>query len=173
MLLLACAFLLPGVIVDKLATLVTWPARFVAIQLADFTADKAGASQGAPTLALGLVAAGLVGAVGYLIDLPGAVQVGELCAAWLCAITGLAVWRKRATQVRFPLIATTVAAALMWTAIANSGVRWDFYRYLGGDLRRRAQPEAALRAYEKGERYAPPGQSRQDKIDELKRQLGR
>ena len=34
-------------------------------------------------------------------------------------------------------------------------------------------PELAFEAYLKGEGYAPEGQSRQKKIDELREQLGR
>jgi hypothetical protein len=74
---------------------------------------------------------------------------------------------------RAHVAATVVAAAVMWVAIAASPVRWDFYRYLGGDLARRDEPEGALAAYLHGERYAPPGQSRAEKIQKLRTQLGR
>ena len=60
----------------------------------------------------------------------------------------------------------------MWGAIAASEARWDFYRFLGGDLYRRGQPEASLEAYLKGERYAPEGKTRKDKIRKIKRELG-
>jgi hypothetical protein len=61
----------------------------------------------------------------------------------------------------------------MWLAISSSNVRWDYYRYLGGDLLRRNELEAALRVYETGERYAPPGESRASQMEALRRQLGR
>jgi hypothetical protein len=60
----------------------------------------------------------------------------------------------------------------MWTAIAATDARWDYYRYLGGDLQRRGQSREALDAYLKGERYAPKGSSRRTKIRELQRELG-
>jgi hypothetical protein len=59
----------------------------------------------------------------------------------------------------------------MWIAVNVSEVRFDYYRFLGGDLRRREQPEAALDAYIKAERHSPPGKSRQKDIDALKAQL--
>jgi hypothetical protein len=52
-------------------------------------------------------------------------------------------------------------------------VRWDFYRYLGGDLSRRGEEQAALEAYVRGERYAPPGESRINQIRELRRKLAK
>jgi hypothetical protein len=61
----------------------------------------------------------------------------------------------------------------MWVAIATSQARWDFYRFLGGDLKTRGEPAAALEAYERGERYAPKGQSRKGQIEALRKQLGR
>ena len=60
----------------------------------------------------------------------------------------------------------------MLATIASSEVRWDYYRYLGGDLARRGESEAALSVYLKGERYAPKGQSRLKKIRKLQQQLG-
>jgi hypothetical protein len=173
MMLLACGFLLPASVVDTLATLVTWPARLLMRQLADFTSEAPNQSATLPTLAIAAAASAVLVAVGYMIDLPGAQSACVLAACAVSVVTVLAIIRKRAAQTRFALLGTAIAAMLMWTAIAKSEVRWDFYRYLGGDLRRRGQPEAALTAYLKGERYAPPGDTRQDKIDELKQELGR
>ena len=62
---------------------------------------------------------------------------------------------------------------LMWIAIAASPVRWDYYRYRAGDLDKRGELEAALEAYEHGERYAPKGETRAGKIREIRRKLGK
>jgi hypothetical protein len=69
-------------------------------------------------------------------------------------------------------LALGVAAVLMLSAIAVTEVRWDYYRFLGGDLQRRGESRAALSAYLKGERYAPAGSSRRNKIRQLQRELG-
>jgi hypothetical protein len=79
---------------------------------------------------------------------------------------------RRGHDPRRHIVASAVAGMVMWLAIAASPVRWDFYRYLGGDLMRRDEPEAALEAYLRGERYAPPGKSRADKIEQLRERLG-
>ncbi len=171
MMLLACAYLLPGQAVDRLATLITWPARFFATQL---ELEQAPTQQGArQTFGMALGTALVLAAVGHMLDLPGAQAACVIAAGALIALALFATARKQLAELRSAVISSAVAAALMWAAIAVSPVRWDFYRYLGGDLRRRHQPEAALTAYEKGERYAPKGDSRQDKINELKLQLGR
>ncbi len=172
MMLLAAAYLLPAGVVDRLCTLLSWPARFAAVQLADWESDDS-TQENLPALGLAAAVAVVLGLVGKQIDLPGA-QAACLCAgAALCALVLWAATRKRAARLRRVILGTGIAALLMWGAIARSEVRWDFYRYLGGDLKRRNQPEAALEAYLKGERYAPPGQSRKDKIAELKQELGR
>ena len=56
----------------------------------------------------------------------------------------------------------------MWLAIAASPVRWDFYRYLGGDLSRRGELRAALDAYVRGERYAPRARAVRRRSRELR-----
>jgi hypothetical protein len=170
MMLLACVYLLPGPAIDKLGTMLTWPARAIATQLELAKHDRAAATQ---AIAISVGAAFVLGAVGRMIDLPGALPACLIAAGALIAVTVVAALRKQLPQLRAAALGMGVAGALMWAAIALSPVRWDFYRYLGGDLRRRNQPEAALEAYERGERYAPPGSSRSDKIKELKAQLGR
>jgi hypothetical protein len=172
MLALACAFLLPGSAIETLGLSITWPARQISELFEDQTpaADK----RGAETAAMVAGAALVLIVTGKLIDLPGATAaVGCACAVlvslWLVAVAR----RQSSASLRRAALCTASAAALMWCAIATSGVRWDFYRFLGGDLSRRGQSEAALAAYLRGEHYAPKGESRRDKIEQLRRQLGR
>ena len=64
----------------------------------------------------------------------------------------------------------------MRTALAQqaaSPVRWDYYRFRAGDLDKRGELKEALEAYEHGERYAPAGESRQPKIEQLRRKLNK
>ncbi|HKP64767.1 MAG TPA: HTTM domain-containing protein [Polyangiales bacterium] len=173
MMLFASTFLLPARAVDRLARALTWPAELLTRELADLLEPKTTAGAGRITLTLAAAAAITLGAVGKLLDLPGAFPAC-LWAAGLCF--GLSAWlvqRGRAAELRPLLLGSGLAAVLMWLAIANSETRWDFYRFLGGDLKRRGEPEAALEAYERGERYAPKGESRKDQILDLRRKLGR
>jgi hypothetical protein len=61
----------------------------------------------------------------------------------------------------------------MWLAIVSSDVRWEYYRFAGGDHYRRGEYAEALRDYVKGERYAPEGETRQPRIDKLRTILSR
>jgi hypothetical protein len=169
MLLLACCYLLPLSIVDRLATLFTWPARWLDLraQAWERTAQRAGA-YGLIGLALSTA---LLLVAGSQLDLPGALAASGIAAAALVAVT---VWAWFAHPRRDPrrwAAAAALAATGMWLTIAQSPVRWDFYRFLGGDLKRRGEAEAALAAYEHGEKYAPPGASRASRITELRKQL--
>jgi len=169
MLLLACCYLLPLRAVDRLVTALTWPARWVARQAGEL--GDAAQVPLAGSLGLALGGGALLLMVGKLIDLPGAVPACGIAAAALLVVT--LVCARRGRDPRGHIAASAVAGMAMWLAIASSPVRWDFYRYLGGDLMRRDEPEAALEAYLRGERYAPPGKSRADKIEQLRERLGR
>ena len=169
MLLLACCYLLPLSIVDRLATLFTWPARWLDRRAAAWEQSP----RRARAYGLGALAAttALLLAAGSQLDLPGA-----LAASWIAAsaLGAVSLWAWLLSPSRDPrrwAAATALAAAGMWLAIVLSPVRWDFYRFLGGDLRRRGEPAAALAAYEHAERYAPPGASRKSRIIELRKQL--
>jgi hypothetical protein len=173
MMLFACAFLLPARNVDSLASLITFPANFIRAQLADLLAPEPGKSNLGGTLAITAAVAVTLGMVGKQLDLPGAITACVSAAGVLALAAVAASLRGRSAEMRSLALGTGAAAALMWLALALSPARWDYYRFLGGDLKRRNEPAAALEAYERGERYAPKGQSRQDQIDGLRKQLGR
>jgi hypothetical protein len=168
MLLLACCYLLPLAAVDRLNTVFTWPARRVARLAGDF-GNAARVPRG-ESLGFALGGGALLVLIGQLLDLPGAVAACAVASVVLCAVAFWGVRRGR--DPRRLIASSVVAGAAMWLAIAASPVRWDFYRYLGGDLMRRDEPEGALEAYLRGERYAPPGKSRADKIKQLRERLG-
>jgi hypothetical protein len=171
MILLACCFLLPGPAIESLSLLITRPARLVARQLTDsFAPDKSNPTE---TVLVVLGVCAVLFAASFLIDLPGSRAMALLGSAALIALLIVALRRKTTAELRRIGLGVGCAATLMWAAIALSDVRWDFYRYLGGDLHRRGQLQAALEAYEKGEHYAPKGGSRRDKIEQIRKRLGR
>jgi hypothetical protein len=171
MLLLACCFLLPLPVVDRLAIVFAWPARWLMQQTLDWEAESPPSKLASLGLAFGCAL--LLMLVGKMIDLPGALPACALAGLALVIVTLLVTRAPQPHDPRRYAVATAIASAMMWLAIAVSPVRWDFYRYLGGDLNRRGEPEAALEAYLKGERYAPPGESRMKQIKELRRKLAR
>ena len=64
-----------------------------------------------------------------------------------------------------------VSTLLFWGVLQFSSIRYDLYRWWGGDLRRRTEYRQALEMYKKAQRYAPPGKSRQKQIEQLERYL--
>jgi tetratricopeptide (TPR) repeat protein len=74
---------------------------------------------------------------------------------WLLPFQGSALVAGGFLVVLVPIAAQTRASALVqlafpaliWTAHGMSDVARDYYRYIGGDTRRRALPEEALEAY--------------------------
>ncbi len=173
MMLFACAFLLPARAVDTLAKSITLPARFLREQLADLLAPDPQKTSLAGTLAIAAGVALMLGMAGYQIDLPGAIGASIAAVLVLAGAVVAMCLRAGPTAPRSLLLGAGAAAALMWASMAASEARWDYYRFLGGDLKRRGEPAAALEAYERGERYAPKGQTRKNEISALRKQLGR
>ena len=169
MLLFACCFLLPGPLIETLGQLVIRPAQLLQAQLGDL--HDAARERQAETWVAVLGSCGLLGGIAFLIDLPGAPLAATGAALVLIALGVQGLVRKRSASVRSAAIGAGVAATIMWSAISLSSVRWDFYRYLGGDLSRRGETQAALDAFLKGERYAPKGETRRNKIEQLRRKL--
>jgi hypothetical protein len=147
----------------------TWPGRYLS-QLAD-RSEVESPGKAVPILSV-LGGAAAVMAAAYFIDLPGAIAIGALASVGLIGLAAVSVARGGVDPRRWG-IATAAAAALMWIAIAASPVRWDYYRFRAGDLDKRGELEAALEVYEHGERYAPAGESRKPKIEQLRRKLNK
>lgn len=120
----------------------------------------------------GAVAAGGIWFVGRAVDLPGAEIAGALVAVSLVA--GFAALQLRTgdvTKMRGYALGVAVGALALYAAVSLSEVRWDYYRNVGGDHRRRGEPLEAYVAYVKATRYAPDGESRQSRADEMREVL--
>ncbi len=122
---------------------------------------------------LAVVAAIALGAAGAYADLPGAPQAAIFAGMLLVLGSVLAAGQKRGLrEVRAIAIAGGLAAIGMALALQLSQARYDFWRFAGGDFRRRGDYAAALDAYLHAERWAPEGESRSRQIEEMRRQLG-
>ncbi len=111
-------------------------------------------------------ASALAGAIalvvaGSLIDLPGAPASGIIAACALGAgIVALLVKEGGPRTIHPYGVGAALGAAAFFVAILLSTVRFDFYRNVGGDHRRRGELRAAYVAYVKANRYAPEGENR-------------
>jgi hypothetical protein len=171
MILIACGCLLPERCLTAVVGAVTWPARRWMSAAARRQSGASAGARSAVTVLLALAAALLLGMAGTRLDLPGAKAVCVTAGAVFGA--GALVtsrWCGDAVAQRSAL-AAAAAAAVMWAAIAQSTVRYDYYRYLAHDLSSRDELRPALAAYLKAERYAPAGESRRDQIEKLRKRI--
>jgi Vitamin K-dependent gamma-carboxylase len=114
----------------------------------------------------------LVAATGYFSALPGAFAA-SLALAIL--VTGR-LMRARTVEprsTRLLAIQTAVSALMLWLALYESSMVFDFYRRTAGELRRMGRVEEALAAYRMADQHAPSGQSRAHEIRELEAELHR
>lgn len=106
-----------------------------------------------PTPARAAVALAGLGLAGFTVDLPGARFACTLAA--LLALGGVA----HALRHERPLAggglagAAALAGIMLAISISQSEVRFDYYRFLGGEHRRHDQPAEALAAYEKANEH--------------------
>jgi hypothetical protein len=117
---------------------------------------------------LGALALCLAGAA---LDVPGTLAAGCLAGA---LVVGIALWlqaRQRGHGLLRVTMAALLCASAMYGSIAWSTARFDYYRRAAGEFLRMGQLESALALYIKAERYAPSGESRRHKIDEIRSKL--
>lgn len=113
----------------------------------------------------------MIGA-GRLVDLPGAALASVIVAGGLVAGLAVVRWRTgEVTRVAGYAVGIGLSALALYASVASSEVRWDYYRNVGGDHRRRGEIEEAYVAYVKANRYAPEGEDRREREDEMRAAL--
>jgi hypothetical protein len=122
----------------------------------------------------GLAIAAAALAVALLIDFPLEGRV------YVSSGIGLAILLSQMPRSGQPMVAP-IARAMLQVALVGAlllpitrlGVGFDYYRYWGGDLRRRGDLEATARAYAKANALKPAGEARHVELGEVLEQLGR
>ena len=145
MLLVLFVVFLPVEVLRPVGAAFSWPARFLR--------DRLGDRGRSPWLFLAL---GLVASVpaAMVLDLPGAAVAGGVLAAVLVLGVVLADRKERLADARGWGMGAFVAGVCMWASITMlNDVRYDYYRFVGGDHRRRGELVEALDAYEKANAY--------------------
>ncbi len=122
-------------------------------------------------LALGLCAVAAVAlvSVGWSADLPGTREATVVGAALLASgvVAGL-VTEGHARAMTGYAIGTIVCALLLLASLTWSDMRWDYWRNVGGDHRRRGEVEEAYRAYVMANHYAPEGEDRHEQEAQMR-----
>jgi hypothetical protein len=166
MMLAALTFFLPEAWLERAARALAWPARSLGAIAGRFDRREAvalAASTGASAWAY----------AGVALDLPGAPGAAACAACVVLMGAGASLARRDYLPSVRHGFACAAAAVACLVAVSATSVRFDYYRYLGGDLERQDDLSGALSAFEKAERYAPAGKGRRAKIEELRRRLGR
>ncbi len=171
MLITAWVAFLPAAWLTPLAKGFTKLEHFAAATFVDPNAkDGGGPGLG---IAFGLAAAGILGFAARIVDVPGAVFGAVLGALVLIAVSVACRAREGAGTGAVRSVVAIVAALGLWASAAGTDLRYDYYRFIASDLRRRGELEPALEAYIKVNRYAPPGKDRRKQEAELRQLLNR
>ncbi len=153
-----------------------WLAALAAVASAPSRTREPSMLAGMPLLApiLGLTTAGIAAFAGVEIDLPGSYAAAMAVGLVALALGLGAMFRP---DLRDPLgrAAGVLGIAMLscWFSMTHGTARYDFYRFAGGDFRRRGEHRAALEAYREANRYAPPGGSREDRVHEMEEAIRR
>ena len=130
-----------------------------------------------PRLVLALLAGGAALVVmGQLADLPGAAPASFVLIAVLAlvslasfggALAPLGVTRRDAFAYA---LATAIAGVVLSGWVYVSPARFDYYRFAGGDFRRRLDYDGSLHAYERARRYAPTDEQQRitNRVEEMR-----
>jgi hypothetical protein len=119
--------------------------------------------------ALGLLGALSLAVVGHGLDLPMTSTASLLWAALV--VVSIAWTARRGRLLRTWAVAAALTATSLGVTIDNGRVRYDFYRYVGGDATRRLELHHALEAYGRANTYAPEGEGRWKKVAKVKKRL--
>lgn len=137
----------PASALRAVAHALTWPARRMRSTFRSLT-EIAGYAWG--SVAIGAAAA-IIGL--ERVDLPGSSAAGIVLAVALVAVGVRHLRTDQVDAARSFGIGLAVATLLAVVSLTYSDVRFDYYRYVGGDHRRRGETEEALEAYVKAQRY--------------------
>ncbi|MEM7449263.1 MAG: HTTM domain-containing protein [Myxococcota bacterium] len=159
--LIAVAFL-PARWLESTLRWSSFPYRFFRVSVVGATAQTSDKEPLVVDLAVSALSVGVTALLGAQLDLPGAGTASLLAAllvffqAWIVRLSrDKRSRRNKRISTRALELSPVLAALFMFCAIWCSDVRFDYYRFVGGDLRRRGDLEASLDAYVKANRYAP------------------
>lgn len=124
-----------------------------------------------PALALALIAAGLSFKLASDVRVPGA---DLALAAVAIAMVGAGVAAAGRESLRRPTLGAAVGLLLCvlgtYASLARTEEQYDYFRFAGGDFRRRGEVEAAFHAYSEALAFAPTDEDRariRARIEEL------
>jgi hypothetical protein len=185
MILLAVITFTPARWLSYAVLFATWPARELGGRLA-----RSGGALASPTTSavLALVAGTLISIAGSYVDLPGGLAACLVAGGVLLGAALFVLFRGAfAAELASAAIVVLLAGPLLLFSLAFVGgdsgvdaegqpiahhdVRYDYWRFAGGDFRRRGEWALALDAYTRANAHAPEGESRREREDEMRRRI--
>jgi hypothetical protein len=139
----------------------------------DRVLDRLPKASAGHVMAAAVGSAAVLGALGWLVPLPGAAWAFTSLGAIALARFALLLRAARHAEVALHAAGTTLGGLVLWLALAKSDVPFDYYRRTAGELSRMGKTEQALHTYRQAELYAPPGQSRAATIRKLESELAK
>lgn len=170
MIALACVFFLPSSVLYRLGALSYRSTVRLAAVGSDFIGSARPSSDRLLIFAVVGVAS-VVAALGRSVELPGAEIAGLLAAAALLGTGAVTLVLGRHREVLRYTLATGLAAAFMWVAVAQSDVRPVYHTSVGQDLQKRGDLAGAAIAFERARRYAPDDRTIAKYVIRLERRL--
>lgn len=153
MLFVVLVFFLPASLLRPMAHGLLLPAKLIKLPQLGKRGDG---KEGDPRFEVGVLTVACAGAtigIVRMLDLPGDLAASIAAAVLLLVGVGLAMKNKDLVAARNLSLTTLVGAIALFASIASTETRYDYYRFIGGDHRRRGEFEMALVAYEKANRY--------------------
>jgi hypothetical protein len=174
MIALASIALTPGHWLSALAMALTAGLRTSRSAAGDLSgAESTGLLRRYPVLGpvLGILAAITAVVAGNAVDMPGAFGASVIIAiaAFLAGVFSLT--RPNAHALVRGAVASAVAMIVLYASVESGSERYDYYRFAGGDFRRRHRYAEALEAYRAADRYAPEGESRASQIEQMEQMI--
>ena len=148
MILIAAIYFLPSSLLVRVHALRGRPAAW----LASLRSAVSAVPRSAMLIGAASVAA-IVGGAGFAVSLPGAGTVGLIAASAVVGGALRAAALGRLHEVTSPVLATGIAAVLMWATFVLSSARVEYYDGLGRFLQSRGAEAAAMAAFEQARRY--------------------
>ncbi|MEM9069307.1 MAG: HTTM domain-containing protein [Myxococcota bacterium] len=146
MMAVALVVFLPATVLRTMVYRATLPVRAISVRLQETT------SRATVVAALVLACAAVLG-VGRQLDLPGAWSASLLVATAIGVLVAIDFRTPKRDRAGSLALGLALGALLMGWTVVHSDVRFDFYRFVGGEYRRHGEPARALAAYEKANAY--------------------
>ena len=164
MMLAACVYFLPATWLCVPGALVIWPGCRLIALMSRWDDQVAGSGRRWILIGMAGMVIVIVMLIAKAINLPGALGASIVTGAGLLILAVFGPRSGSSAPTRRVILATGIAAVVMWATIAHSAEQFEFYGIRAVDLERRNRPGEAIDAKRTAEHYAPEDGPRRAKF---------